>query len=121
MGLSIPKEPKDIKELIIALRANLGTDNNIDWDSLAVWSFNRLPRYLWSCWKEDLKGRGITWQRFLRILKLKTIDMIEWSLRGSISWEELIKRLEAIIESYSPRKVRSYSRVVEDGKGDEYG
>jgi hypothetical protein len=27
--------------------------------------------------------------------------MIEWGLRNSISWEELVKRLEATIESYS--------------------
>jgi hypothetical protein len=104
----MPKEPIEIKEFILATRSILGgarsgTDRCIDWDSFAVWSFNRLPKYLWSCWREDLMGRGITWQMFLRILKLRTVDMIEWGLRGSISWEELVKRFEATIESYSLR------------------
>jgi hypothetical protein len=101
MGLLTPNEPKDIKDLIVAVRSRLGSGDSIDWDSLAVWSFNKLPKYLWSCWREELKGRGITWQKFLRILKLRTADMIEWGLRNSISWEELVKRLEATIDSYS--------------------
>jgi hypothetical protein len=101
MGVLTPKEPTEVKELIVTVRARLGAGDDINWDSLAVWSFNRLPRYLWSCWEEELKGRGITWQRFLRILKLRTVDIIEWSLRGSISWEELVKRVEATIDSYS--------------------
>jgi len=101
MGLLKLREPTEIKELIKAVRARLGSDLSIDWDSLAVWSFNKLPSYLWSYWKEGLKERGITWQSFLRILKLRTHDIIEWSLRNSISWEELVKRLEATIDSYS--------------------
>jgi hypothetical protein len=110
--LLTPREPIEIKEFILAARSMLGgakseADRYIDWDSFAVWSFNKLPKYLWSCWKEDLMRRGITWQRFLRILRLRTIDMIEWSLRGSISWEELVRRLEATIDSYSPRGVQT--------------
>jgi hypothetical protein len=101
MGLTIPKEPTEIKEFIKDVRTRLGSSTNIDWDSLAVWSFNKLPGYLWSHWREDLKEKGITWQIFLRILKLRTLDIIEWGLRNSISWNELVKRLEATIESYS--------------------
>jgi hypothetical protein len=103
MGLSVPREPTEIKELILAVRARLGTGDDIEWDSLAVWSFNRLPKYLWLCWKDELKERGITWQRFLRILRLKTADIIAWGLKDSISWEELVKRLEDAINSYSRR------------------
>jgi DNA (cytosine-5)-methyltransferase 1 len=99
-----PVQPRTITvREALAVRARLGTGDDIDWDSLAVWSFNRLPKYLWLCWKDELKERGITWQRFLRILRLKTADIIAWGLKDSISWEELVKRLEDAINSYSRR------------------
>ncbi|PUA31712.1 MAG: hypothetical protein B7O98_08800 [Zestosphaera tikiterensis] len=101
IGLSTPEEPKDVKNFIKSVRAGLGESPNMDYDSLAVWSFNRLPKYLWKLWGDELIKRGITWQKFLRILKLHTIDIVEWALRDSLSWEELVKRIEKSIDSYS--------------------
>ena len=100
MGLPIPEEPVEIKDLMRLLRSELRGDG-VDQDSLVAWSFNQLPKYLWKYWKDDLKGRGITWQRFLRIMKLHTIDVIGWALRGSITWSELVKRIESSVDSYS--------------------
>jgi len=60
MRLSLPEEPRDIKERIKAVRARLGYSGDIDWDLLSVWSFNRLPKYLWEQWKDKLKERSIT-------------------------------------------------------------
>jgi len=104
MGLPVPKEPVEIKELVRTVRARMGGEgshSDIDYDLLAVWSFNRLPKYLWGQWKNDLKKRGITWQKFLRILKLHTLDMIEWALRDSLEWSKLIRRIEKSINNYS--------------------
>lgn len=101
MGLPVPREPVEIKRLIMTVRAELQTEDEIDRDTLAVWSFNRLPKYLWSCWKDELNRRGITWQKFLRILKLHAGDAIEWVFGSSLSWEELIGRLEVSINRYS--------------------
>lgn len=104
MGLPVPREPVELKELMRAVRARISEenkDNDIDYDSLAVWSFNKLPKYLWEQWKSDLKEKGITWQKFLRILKLHTIDMIEWALENSLSWEEFVRRIENTINKYS--------------------
>ena len=101
MGLPVPREPVEIKALIRSVRKKVGDVNDIDSDSLAVWSFNRLPKYLWECWKAELKSRGITWQKFLRILKLRTMDVIEWGLYDRLGWEELVKRIEHTIETYS--------------------
>lgn len=104
MGLSTPEEPKDVKEFIKAVRTWLGGGNpDVDYDSLSVWSFNRLPKYLWEFWEEDLKKRGITWQKFLRILSLHTIDIVEWALYDRLGWVELVKRIETTIETYSGR------------------
>ena len=106
MGLYTPREPVELKKLIKTVRERLaseGSAEDIDYDSLSVWSFNRLPKYLWKWWKDELKIRGITWQKFLRILKLHTLDMIEWALRETLSWEELVKRIDTSIENYSSR------------------
>ena len=49
MHLPVPKEPVELKELIRVVRARMGREgsrSDIDYDSLAVWSFNRLPKYL---------------------------------------------------------------------------
>jgi len=104
MGLKVPREPVEIKELIQVVRARMGGEGglvDVDYDSLAVWAFNRLPKYLWNEWKNGLKSRGITWQKFLRILRLHTLDIIEWSLRESMSWPELVRRIEKSIDNYS--------------------
>jgi len=104
MELKIPEEPTEIKKLIQLVRDRLSSDDrnsNINYDSLAVWSCNSLPKFLWKQWKNDLKQRGITWQKFLRILKLHTQDMIGWALKSTITWSELIIKIEKSIDYYS--------------------
>ena len=107
MGLSLSRlpEPTNIKELIKQIREGLGKGDNIDYDSQAVWSLNRLPKYLWNGWKDELQSMGVNWQSFLRILKLHTIDAIEWALRGTITWEEFLDRVSRSIEHYEVKKV----------------
>jgi hypothetical protein len=101
MGLPLPEEPKGIKELIKAVRARLGDRGSVDYDSLSVWAFNRLPKYLWGHWGDELKRRGITWQKFLKIMKLHTLDVVAWALHDELEWAELAKRIEHTIETYS--------------------
>jgi len=104
MGLGVPREPVEIKEFIRVVRARLGGGADVDYDSLAVWAFNRLPKYLWDEWKGELKLRGITWQKFLRILRMHTSDIIEWALYDKLGWVELVERLVALLERYSSAK-----------------
>uniref|UniRef100_A0A7C4FIL6 Uncharacterized protein n=1 Tax=Ignisphaera aggregans TaxID=334771 RepID=A0A7C4FIL6_9CREN len=98
--MKVPREPVEIKELMQVVRVRLG-GADVDYDSLAVWAFNRLPKYLWNEWRDELKLRGVTWQRFLRILRMHTLDMVEWALRGSMPWPELVRRIEESIDRYS--------------------
>jgi len=88
-------EPVEIKKQILELRSRMGPEEDIDWDSLAVWYGNRIPGYLWTeCrWKTILGKRGFTWQRFLKLMRRHTTDMVSW-VRGRISWEEFVHRLE---------------------------
>jgi len=100
MGLKVPREPVEIKESIREVRTILGGSTNVNWYSLAVWA-SKLPKYLWNEWKDELKLRGITWQKFLRILSTNTLDMIEWALEESMSWSELVRRIEKSIDRFS--------------------
>jgi hypothetical protein len=101
MGLLLPEEPKDIKELIKRVRVISGDEGNIDWDSFSAWAFNRLPKYLWGYWGEELRRKGITWQKFLKIMKLHTSDIVAWALYDQLEWGEVIRRMERTIETYS--------------------
>ncbi|MCK4582545.1 hypothetical protein KAU18_04450 [Candidatus Bathyarchaeota archaeon] len=95
--LKIPEESKDIKKFILAVRLQFDESSSINWDSLAVWSGNRIPQYLWSQWKTDLTKRGFSWQKFLRLMKYRTDDAILWAY-DRISWPELVEKVIESIE-----------------------
>lgn len=103
MSLENIDEPLDIKEFIKKVRADLGGDNNIDFDALAVWSFNRLPKFFWDNWKVELKKKGVDWQLFLKILKMHTDDFIKWALYDKMDWEEVVNRVKSTVEQYMRR------------------
>ncbi len=99
-SLSILEEPTDIKRFIKAMRTSMGRGEDIDYDSLAVWALNKFPKYLWRKWSPILRAKGYTWQKFLRVLKFHTGDIIMWALAGELDWEELIKRIIISLERY---------------------
>lgn len=90
--LPVPPEPLDAKERILAVRARLGPGRDVDWDPLAVWFGNRIPSYLWRRWKAELTKEGFTWQRFLRLMKYRTDDLILWA-NGTLPWESFVRRV----------------------------
>jgi len=100
MDLPVPPEPVDVRDSIVNVRKVLGESGSMDFDSLAVWSFNKLPAYLWKHWGSKLKLKGFTWQKFLKCLKYRTEDMILWALKDSLSWEELVKRIIETLNRY---------------------
>ena len=102
--LEVPEEPIDIKSAIKHVRKIYGDESNVKYDSLAVWAFNRLPAYLWRKWSAELKSMGYTWQKFLRVLRLRTDDMVAWALTESLDWNEFINRVVASLERYKGRR-----------------
>jgi len=94
-------EPSELKLLkrIIRFQLKIHENTNISYNYIAWHS--GLPSYLWRLWKDELGRRGITWQRFLRILSLHTKDIVDWALYDRLGWAELIKRITMSIESYS--------------------
>lgn len=99
-SLPTPPEPKDVRNRIIDVSKILGPGDEIDWDSQAVWAFNALPKYLWENWGPQLKPMGFTWQRFLKLLKLHTNDMILWALREAMTWEDFVRGVIRTLERY---------------------
>lgn len=97
MKLKIPKEPKEILTQMENIRAQMGP-SIIDWDSFAVWYGNQLPKYLWNEWKEELKQRGFTWQKFLKLLRMRTDTILAW-FKGIRKWEDTAKDIINLIES----------------------
>lgn len=104
MGLGKLDEPVGIKEFIRKVRAEIGGDNSIDSDALAVWTYNKLPKYFWDSWKAELKERGIKWQLFLKILKMHTDDFIKWALYDKIDWDEVVERVSSMVEQYAEKR-----------------
>lgn len=106
IDLNIPPEPIDIKNSIKERRRSLEKEGEKyhdygEWvDSMAVWFGNILPSYLWRYWKDKLVGHGYTWQKFLRILRLHTSDIILWAIYDKLSWSDLVGRIIDSIEMY---------------------
>ena len=97
MKLHVPNEPKDILARMKAVRQQMG-DSTIDWDSFSVWHGNQLPQYLWNEWKDELKTRGFNWQKFLKLLRMRTDTILGW-FKGIRKWEETANDIIDLIES----------------------
>lgn len=96
MKLKVPKEPKDILARMKTVRKQMG-DPTVDWDSFSVWHANQLPQYLWHEWKDVLKPRGFTWQKFLKLLRHRTDAVLLW-YKGAYTWEQLVKETIKLID-----------------------
>ncbi|OFZ36958.1 MAG: hypothetical protein A3D92_16075 [Bacteroidetes bacterium RIFCSPHIGHO2_02_FULL_44_7] len=98
MKLHTPKEPEHVKEWIKSIeRGTSKTPSTINWERLNVWYGNQLPQYLWSEWKDELKPRGFTWQKFLKLLRQRTDAILLW-YKGAYTWERFIKETINLIE-----------------------
>jgi len=91
-----------------ALRQTQLNDPTIDWDPYVVWSGNRLPKYLWDAWKEELKSSGFTWQRFMRLLRYRTDLGVMW-YKGEMPWKDFTENVRALIEGPLGRSVAKQS------------
>lgn len=103
INLNIPKEPVDIKNFIRSVRRNIeGSGESGDWiDSTSVWYGNRLSRYLWRAWRNELVNHGYSWQKFLRVLRLHTQDMVLWAIYDKLSWSDLVSRIIDSVNRYA--------------------
>jgi len=97
MKLNIPKEPKDVKDWIRTVEAHLEKSLDVNWENMNVWYGNKLSKYLWEHWGEQLKSQGYTWQIFLRVLKHRTDAVLLWN-RGKMKWDDLAQEFINLVE-----------------------
>ena len=102
MKLSIPPEPKILKNQFIKQKKNI----ELKIDSLTIWFGNKLPSYLWKegGWAKPLKAEGYSWQSFLKILSLHKKDMIKWSW-NTLSWREFLLKIQETIKDPVFKKI----------------
>ncbi len=108
VDIGIPPEPRDVKEFIKGFRQRveeMEDSRDYEWmDFLAVWYRNKLPKYLWSSWKNELAPLGYSWQKFLRIMRLHAQDFILWAIYDKLTWNELISKICETLERYKTVK-----------------
>ena len=97
MALPIPREPKDILAYVRSVETQMSKGSDINWDSFSVWAANKLPQYLWNEWKDELKPQGFTWQKFSRLIRMRTDKMVGW-LKGLNVWSDLAKDIVDLLE-----------------------
>lgn len=94
MELEIPPEPISVKEEIVrGLKAN----RKLQIMSLKQATWIASP--LWSevGWGKELKRHGITWQKFMVIMRDHYPYFLDWVM-GRMSWSGVMKRLVERIE-----------------------
>ncbi len=96
MLLPIPPEPNDLRDWMQSLKRSQFDDPNINWDAYVIWSGNKLPKYFWDNWKKDLKPLGLTWQKFMRILRHRTDIGVMW-YQGSLPWADFVQKIADLI------------------------
>jgi hypothetical protein len=105
MELKRVEEPKGIKEQALQ-RASSYEWRIIDRESTIMMFTSSsvfLPKYLWKYWSEELKKNDISWQLFLRVIRMCKREIIEW-VEGKVLWEELTKVIEKKINSLFSKK-----------------
>jgi hypothetical protein len=102
MKLTIPPEPKILKEQFIEQKKEIG----LKIDSLTFWFGNRLPSYLWKNggWSKPLKAEGYNWQSFLKILSLHKKEMIKWS-RDTLAWKDFLIKIQDTLKDPIFKKI----------------
>jgi hypothetical protein len=73
---------------------------------MAVWFKNAVAKYIWSEWRVTLKKNGLTWPKFLKLMKYNTKLIIEW-VDGKISWDEFIRNVKRSIDDWFDRLIES--------------
>lgn len=107
MALADPAEPIDLKARIIKIKTTYGPGSRIDWESTAVWMGNSLPKHLWEVWKSELEQNGFTWQKFLKLMKYHTEDIILWA-NDKASWKEFVKKVCVSLEGPLGEMIRGH-------------
>jgi hypothetical protein len=109
LALDIPPESKDLRDEVIRVSNSL-SGSDLDWDPLAIWFGNKIPKYLWTHWKSELKPAGFTWQKFLRLLRYRTDGAVLW-FHGELPWEDFSQQTIDLINGPLGKKIACQNRT----------
>lgn len=109
--MNIPPEPTDLRAWMLSLKRSTFNDPAINWDAYVVWAGNKLPKYLWDHWKGDLKAQGITWQKFMRILRHRTDVGVMW-YQGVMPWPDFVQKVIDLIKGPIGKEASSASALA---------
>jgi hypothetical protein len=90
INLLVPPESPELKAEITRLRNSM-TGPGVKWNTLAVWYGNKIPKYLWSYWKDELKKHDFTWQSFLKLLRHRTDGAVLW-FYDKLDWNTYVRQ-----------------------------
>lgn len=108
IDLKVPPESTALRAEVKKLR-DMMAGPGVEWDPLAVWYGNKIPKYLWEQWKDDLKPAGFTWQKFLKLLRYRTDGAVLW-FYGSLSWKKFIEQTIDLINGPLGDRLASKSK-----------
>ena len=96
MILTVPPEPVHLRNWLLSLKRSAYSDPSVNGDSSVLWAGNKLPKYLWDHWKDDLKPLGFTWQKFMRILRHRADVGIMW-YQGTLPWADFVQKTASLL------------------------
>jgi len=94
MNLDIPQEPISVKELI---KRGLEAHRELEIASLKQGTWIASPLWSKAGWSTELNRHGLTWQKFMVIVRDHFPYFLDW-VTGRMGWDEamgkLVERLE---------------------------
>jgi hypothetical protein len=94
MNLEIPPEPTSIKA---SIKRGLETRRKLEIMSLKQGTWIASP--LWSDvgWGKELKKHGLTWQRFMVVVRDHFPYFLDW-VKDRVGWDEVMRKLVEHLE-----------------------
>jgi hypothetical protein len=102
--LPIPEEPIELK---VALRSLIDAEGKKA--KYIVFTGNKLPKYLWDKWQDDLRRHNLTWQNLLKSVSRHSGEALEW-ITGERSWISFIKLIIEDLRAQAEGRLKPVER-----------
>jgi len=94
LNLAIPPEPVEDKK-----RYKRELESGERYTKIEQGTWITTPLWKEYGWKEVLKSKGISWQKFMKLYGNVSIYFVDW-VKDRVSWEAAVNRLIEEVEDY---------------------
>jgi len=94
MNLKFPREPISVKE---SMKRGLDVHRELEIANLKQGTWIASPLWSEAGWGRELKEHGITWQKFMVIVRDHFPYFLDWVME-KISWDEVMRKLVERLE-----------------------